>query len=182
MSGCTELFFCFKQKAAYDMRISDCSSDVYSSDLSSSTISPSALRRRSPDTRSAVMASPKSQPRTACSAIWIGASQAARSASVTLSASCEAQWKVSRMSAIVGFSRAFAETLEQDRQQNERQQGGGDEAADHDDGEGALDLRSRAGREQQRQKAEGRDAGGHQDGKQAQYGAEATRLGHDPPP
>src|SRR3546814_9045227 len=29
--------------------------------------------------------------------------------------------------------RSFAETLEQDRQQNERQQGGGDEAADHDD-------------------------------------------------
>src|SRR3546814_3009887 len=84
--------------------------------------------------------------------------------------SCEAQWKVSRMSAIVGFSRAFAETLEQDRQQNERQQGGGDEAADHDDGEGALDLRSRAGREQQRQKAEGRDAGGHQDGTQAPFG------------
>src|SRR3546814_6578572 len=92
----------------------------------SSTISSSALRRNSPETRSAVLASPKSQPRTACSAIWIGASQAARSASVTLSASCDAQWKVRRMSAIVGFSRAFTETLEQDWQQNERQQGGGD--------------------------------------------------------
>src|SRR3546814_17878565 len=75
--------------------------------------------RRSSDL--AGLAAPKSRPRTACSAIWIGASQAARSASGTLSASCEAQWKVSRMSAIVGFSRAFAETLEQDRQQNERQ-------------------------------------------------------------
>src|SRR3546814_9537724 len=101
------------------MRISDWSSDVCSSDL------------------------------TACSAIWIGASQAARSASVTLSASCDAQWKVRRMSAIVGFSRAFTETLEQDWQQNERQQGGGDQTADHDDGERPLDLRSRAARAQQ---------------------------------
>src|SRR3546814_4650903 len=64
------------------------------------------------------------------------------------------------MSAIVGFSRAFTETLEQDWQQNERQQGGGDQTADHDDGERPLDLRSRAAREQQRHKAEGRDTGG----------------------
>src|SRR3546814_11106353 len=69
------------------------------------------------------------------------------------------------MSAIVGFSRAFTETLEQDWQQNERQQGGGDQTADHDDGERPLDLRSRAAREQQRHKAEGRDTGGHQDRK-----------------
>src|SRR3546814_1840656 len=83
--------FVFKQKTAYEMRISDWSSDVCSSDL--------------------------------------------RSASVTLSASCDAKWKVRRMSAIVGFSRAFTETLEQDWQQNERQQGGGDQTADHDSSE-----------------------------------------------
>src|SRR3546814_16301743 len=33
MSGCWVLFFCFKQKTAYEMRISDWSSDVCSSDL-----------------------------------------------------------------------------------------------------------------------------------------------------
>src|SRR3546814_7847620 len=85
------------------------------------------------------------------------------------------------MSAIVGVSRAFTETLEQDWQQNERQQGGGDQTADHDDGERPLDLRSRAAREQQRHKAEGRDTGGHQHGTKAAFSADPYRLGHASP-
>src|SRR3546814_11343392 len=39
------IFFFFKQKTAYDMRISDWSSDVCSSDLSSRTLQPSPRRR-----------------------------------------------------------------------------------------------------------------------------------------
>src|SRR3546814_19526346 len=85
------------------------------------------------------------------------------------------------MSAIVGFSRAFTETLEQDWQQNERQRGGGDQTADHDDGERPMDLRSRAAREQQRHTAEGSDNGGHQPGTKATYNSDPYRLSHTSP-
>src|SRR3546814_4093460 len=101
--------------------------------------------------------------------------------SVTLSASCDAQWKVRRMSAIVGFSRAFTETLEQDWQQHERQQGGGDQTDDHDDGGRPLDIRSRAAREQQRHKADGRDTGGNKHGTKAAFSADPYRLGSASP-
>src|SRR3546814_7977222 len=45
------IFFFFKQKTAYEMRISDWSSDVCSSDLSSSSMSGAAGARRSPRTK-----------------------------------------------------------------------------------------------------------------------------------
>src|SRR3546814_15713589 len=49
------MFFFFKQKTAYELRISDWSSDVCSSDLSGSRTSPGdlACRNGSPDTRAA---------------------------------------------------------------------------------------------------------------------------------
>src|SRR3546814_8774757 len=40
------LFFCFKQKTAYEMRISDCSSDVCSSDLRRLEIGGTVYARR----------------------------------------------------------------------------------------------------------------------------------------
>src|SRR3546814_14653975 len=60
------LFFFFKQKTAYEMRISDWSSDVCSSDLATAGKSPGSPGRRIPDAspdRCAASASDSASPR-----------------------------------------------------------------------------------------------------------------------
>src|SRR3546814_6006171 len=54
------LFFCFKQKTAYEMRISDWSSDVCSSDLCDDPDFPVQPRRRGADVRDVGV--PRSRP------------------------------------------------------------------------------------------------------------------------
>src|SRR3546814_17548237 len=56
------LFFCFKQKTAYEMRMSDWSSDVCSSDLREHPLRPSSTGRHRPSQQGVVLDQSRGRP------------------------------------------------------------------------------------------------------------------------
>src|SRR3546814_1157851 len=90
-SLCCSLFFFFKQKTAYEMRISDWSSDVCSSDLSApSTVLRRWLRHRRPPCRCRRRTSSSGSP-TRCGGRAHGRSEERRVGKECVS-TCRSRW------------------------------------------------------------------------------------------